>query len=326
MARAWSEADIQDLNGATAVVTGASSGIGLEVARGLASKNAHVVLAVRSLERGQVAAAAIRATSPRAWLEVTALDLADLASVHRFAEGLGLKLRALDLLINNAGVASPLLEHTADGFELDFGTNHLGHFVLTGLLLADLMASPKARVVTVTSMAHAKGQIDFDNLDGSQGYDAARAYAQSKLANVLFAYELQRRLSIAGADQVSLACHPGWAATNLTLGSGMNQPRLKDRLLHLLAKRFAPSPAEGARPILYAATSAEVRGGEFIGPSGRFGVGGNPTHLRSSEQSYNEDLARRLWEVSERLTSTTYSFVRPVPAPAVAMHVAGSKE
>lgn len=313
----WSEADIPELTGVTALVTGASSGIGLEVARGLASRGAHVVLAVRSLERGQAAASAILATSPRASLEVMALDLADLGSVHRFAKGVGSKLPALDRLINNAGVASPSLQRTADGFELVFGTNHLGHFALTGLLLPTILAAPKARVVTVTSVTHAKGQIDFDNLDGSKGYKPARAYAQSKLANALFAYELQRRLSAVGAEQISVAAHPGWAATNMTIGSGGDQQRMRDRLLRLLAKRFAPSAAQGARPILYAATSGDVRGGDFIGPSGRFGVGGNPARIRSSDRSYDEDLARRLWEVSERMTGVHYTFAGRVPAKAV---------
>jgi NAD(P)-dependent dehydrogenase (short-subunit alcohol dehydrogenase family) len=318
----WSEADIPELTGVTAVVTGASSGVGLEVARGLASRGAHVVLAVRSTQRGQVCASAILKTSRRASLEVMALDLADMASIHRFAEALGSKLEALDLLVNNAGVASASLRRTANGFELVFGTNHLGHFSLTGLLLPTVLVSPKARVVTVTSMAHAKGHIDFDNLDGSNGYEPARAYAQSKLANVLFAYELQRRLSAVGAEQISVAAHPGWAATNMTVGGGKDQQRMQDRLMRLMARRFAPSAAQGAQPILYAATSGDVRGGDFIGPSGRFGVGGDPARIRSSDRSYDEDLARGLWEVSERMTGVRYTFAGGVPAQAVA----GSKE
>lgn len=222
MAPAWSEAAIPDLTGETVVVTGASGGIGLEVARGLAGKGAHMVLGVRSTERGQSAASAILRVSSRASLEVTALDLADLASIHRFAETLEARFGATGLLVNNAGVASPSLRRTVDGFELDFGTNHLGHFAPTGLLLPMLFFSPKARVVTVTSMAHRRGRIEFGNLDGSKSYSPARAYAQSKLANVLFAYELQRRLSEAGTGQLSVACHPGWAATNMTSGRARN--------------------------------------------------------------------------------------------------------
>ena len=308
MASPWSEVDIPDLIGKTAVVTGASSGIGLEVARGLASKRAHVVLAVRSTERGEAAASAILATSPRASMEVLSLDLADLASVHRFAEALGSRIDAIDLLINNAGVAGSSLQRTADGFELVLGTNHLGHFALTGLLLPRILSAPKARVVTVSSLVHISGHIDFDNLDASKGYKRTRVYSQSKLANVLFAYELQRRLSAASFTQLSVACHPGWAATNMTVGSPDENQRVLDRLFRLMSSRFAPTAAQGARPTLFAATSPDVRGGDFIGPGGRFGVWGSPTRVRSSARSYDEDLARHLWQASESMTGVRYSF------------------
>jgi NAD(P)-dependent dehydrogenase (short-subunit alcohol dehydrogenase family) len=241
-------------------------------------------------------------------MEVIALDLADLTSVHRFADALRSRVKALDLLINNAGVASSSLQRTVDGFEADFGTNHLGHFALTGLLLPAILASPSRRVVTVTSLAHARGHIDFDNLDGSKGYSPSAAYSQSKLANVLFAYELQRRFSAAGAGQLSVACHPGWAATNMTVGSTEQNQRPQDRLLRALASRLAPSAAQGARPILFAATSPAVRGGDFIGPGGPFSVWGSPARVRSSDLTYNQDLARRLWEVSESLTGVHYAF------------------
>jgi NAD(P)-dependent dehydrogenase (short-subunit alcohol dehydrogenase family) len=306
-APAWYAESMPDLSEMTAVVTGASGGIGSEVARGLASKGAHVVLAVRSVERGEAAASAILATSPRASLEVMALDLADLASVRRFVEAAAARLDTRDLLVNNAGVASSSLQHTADGFELDFGTNHLGHFALTGLLLPTLIASRKARVITVTSLAHRKGRIDFDNLDGARGYSAGRAYAQSKLAGVVFAYELQRRLSDAGSAVLSVACHPGWASTNMTLGSPQEHARLRDRPLRLLARRLAPTAARGARPILHAATSPDVRGGDFIGPGGRFEVWGNPTRVRSSDPTCDEDVARTLWQVSEHMTGVRYA-------------------
>jgi NAD(P)-dependent dehydrogenase (short-subunit alcohol dehydrogenase family) len=292
----------------TAVVTGANSGIGLEVARGLASRGAHVVLAVRHIDRGQAAASAILASSPAARLEVMELDLADLASVHRFADALRSRLDGLDLLINNAGVASTLLQRTADGFELVFGTNHLGHFALTGLLLPAILASPSGRVVTVTSLAHTRGRIDFDNLDGSKGYSPSATYSQSKLANVLFAYDLQRRFSAAGASQLSVACHPGWAATNMTVGSTEQDQRPQERLLRALARRLAPSAAQGARPIVFAATSPNVRGGDFIGPGGPFSVWGRPGRVRSSDLTCNQDLARHLWEISESLTGVHYTF------------------
>jgi NAD(P)-dependent dehydrogenase (short-subunit alcohol dehydrogenase family) len=307
MAPAWSEAAIPDLTGVTAVVTGAGSGIGREVGRGLAGKGAHVVLAVRSVQRGQAAAAAIRRACSGVWVEVMLLDLADLASVHRFADAVESQFGGLGLLVNNAGVASPALRRTVDGFELDFGTNHLSHFALTGLLLPMMVSSPKARVITVTSMAHRRGRIEFGNLDGSKGYSPARAYAQSKLANVLFAYELQRRLSKAGAGQLSVACHPGWAATAMTLGPAGEHPRLRDRLLHLLARRLAPSAAHGAQPVLFAATAPGVRGGDFIGPGGRFGVWGAPERVRPGDRARDQDLARRLWQVSEQMTGVRYT-------------------
>lgn len=294
------------------MVTGANSGIGLEVTRGLASNGAHVLLAVRSIDRGEAAASAILATSPRASLEVMALDLANLASVHQFAGALRSRLNALDLLVNNAGVASAALQRTADGFELVFGTDHLGHFALTGLLLPTIIATPAARVITVSSLAHSRSRIEFDNLDASKGYGSASAYGQSKLANVLFAYELQRRFSHAGAAAISVACHPGWAVTNMTVGTPKGDQRSVDRLFHLLAKRFAPSATQGAAPILFASTSPDVRGGDYIGPGGPFGVWGSPARVRSSDLSHDQELAQHLWQVSESMTGVRYSFA---PAP-----------
>jgi NAD(P)-dependent dehydrogenase (short-subunit alcohol dehydrogenase family) len=298
--------DIPDLTEMTTVVTGANRGIGFEVARGLACNGAHLVMAVRNSERGDAAAAAIRATSPGGPLEVMALDLADLASVRRFAEALRSRWEALDLLINNAGVGSTSPRHTTDGFELVFGTNHLGHFALTGLLLPSLIGTPKARVVTVTSMAHARGHIDFENLDGSKGYANFRAYSQSKLSNLMFAYELQRRLSVAGAGLLSVAAHPGWAATEMNVRPLGERPRLRDQLLQMLTMRLAASPAQGARPILFAATSPVVPGGDYIGP--RSGLRGPPAQVRSSDRSHDPVLARRLWLLSEEMTGVHFSF------------------
>jgi NAD(P)-dependent dehydrogenase (short-subunit alcohol dehydrogenase family) len=303
------------LVGMTSVVTGASSGIGLETARGLAAKGTHVVLAVRSPERGRAAASAVLASNPDASLEVMELDLADLTSIRHFAEAFRSRFDDLHLLINNAGIASNSLQNTADGFELVFGTNHLGHFALTGLLLPLIIAARQARVVTVTSMAHGSGQIDFDNLDASRRFSPSAAYAESKLANVLFAYELQRRFSAARYDQLSVACHPGWAATNMTVGSDGQSPRPQGRVLRALARHFAPSAADGARPVLFAATSPEVGPGDFIGPSGRFGVGGRPARVRSSARSYDQDLARNLWNTSESLTGVRYELAVTEPAP-----------
>jgi NAD(P)-dependent dehydrogenase (short-subunit alcohol dehydrogenase family) len=269
----WSVTDIPDLTGMTAVVTGANRGIGLEITRGLAGKGVHVMLAVRRTGRGEAAAVAIRATSPAASLEVMPLDLADLASVHRFAAAVRSRWQALDLLINNAGVGSASLRRIADGFELVFGTNYLGHFALTGLLLP---APSAARVVTVASLAHARGHVDFGNLDASKGYAMSRAYAQSKLANLLFAYELHRRLSAAGAGLLSVAAHPGWAATEMEIRPPGQRRRPLEQVAHMLTMRLAATPAQGARPILYAATSPQVRDGDYIGPGARSGLRGPP--------------------------------------------------
>jgi NAD(P)-dependent dehydrogenase (short-subunit alcohol dehydrogenase family) len=297
-----------------AVVTGANSGIGREVARGLAAMGTEVVMAVRNVDRGRDAATDIEATCCGAVLDVMELDLADLVSVHRFADALRSSLSALDLLVNNAGISSTSLQRTVDGFELVLGTNHLGHFALTGLLMPLITALPEARVVTVTSLAHNSGRIDFGNLDGSQGYSPSRAYAQSKLANVLFAYELQRRLSDAGCAELSVACHPGWAATNMTVGQAAQKQSVGDRALRALAERFAPSAAQGARPILFAATSPDVGGGDFIGP-GLFSVWGNPERARSSHQSHDPALASQLWQDSESLTGVHYTFAAAAGSP-----------
>ena len=311
--KGWSVADIPDLTGMTAVVTGANRGIGLEVTRGLACKGAHVVLAVRRTGRGDEAAAAIRATSPGAWMEVMALDLADLASVHRFAAAVSSRWQALDLLVNNAGVGSASLRRTADGFELVFGTNHLGHFALTGLLLPALTGPPTARVVTVASLAHARGHIDFGNLDAAHGYAMGRAYAQSKLANLLFAYELHRRMSAAGAGVLSVAAHPGWAATEMEVRPPGEHRRPLEQVAHVLTMHLAATPAQGAQPILYAATSPAVRGGDYIGP--RSGLRGPPAPVRSSDRSHDPDLARRLWQVSEDMTGVHFNFPAAATRP-----------
>jgi NAD(P)-dependent dehydrogenase (short-subunit alcohol dehydrogenase family) len=311
--KGWSEAQIPDQTGRTAVVTGANSGIGFETARALAARGAHVVLAVRSTERGQAAVSAILAGNPSASLEVLLLDLASLASVHRFADAFERRIGTLALLVNNAGVSSPSFLRTADGFELLFGTNHLGHFALTGRLLPSILAAKEARVITVASLTHVGGQIDFENLDGSMGYAPTRAYAQSKLANMLFAYELQRRFMRANANAISVACHPGWALTGMTAGTHGPSPRLFDQLFRLLSRRFAPGPFAGARSTLYAATSPDLKGGDYVGPSGLFGAWGRPGRLRSSALSYDQDLALRLWQVSESVTGVRFGALGGFP-------------
>lgn len=315
MAQRWDSNNIADQQGRLVVITGANSGIGYEAAKALAGKGAQVLLAVRSLERGEAAAARIRAAHPQAQVSAERLDLTDLASVRAFAEGFLGRRTALPLLINNAGVMATPYRRTADGFELQFGTNHLGHFALTALLLPAILAAPQARVVTVSSGAHMVGQISFDNLDGAKGYQRWAAYAQSKLANLLFAYELQRRFAAAGADAVSMACHPGYADTELQkVGSRMDGFALGESLAGAMNALFGQSAVMGALPTLYAATAPEARGGSYIGPDGLGGMRGYPVSQRSNARSYDPALARRLWEVSEQLTGLRYPF--PVEAAA----------
>ena len=301
----WTVMDMPDQHGELAVITGANSGIGFEAARALAARGAHVVLAVRDPHKGHAAAEAIQREHPPARTEVLALDLADLVSVRHFAEGFRARYAALPLLINNAGVMATPYRRTAQGFELQFGTNHLGHFALTGLLLPLLLAAPGARVVTVSSGAHTRGRIDFGNLDGERGYRRWAAYSQSKLANLLFAYELQRRFEAAGAQAISVGCHPGWAATNLQPAAFRMQGSRLGVWLAELANHLAQSAAVGALPVLYAATAPEVRGGDYIGPTG-FGSRGWPGLVHSSARSHDPALAQRLWQVSQELTGVRY--------------------
>ena len=308
----WSVSDIPSQTGKTAIITGGNSGIGYEAARVLAAKGARVILAVRSADKGQRAAAALRQATPHAAVDVMTLDLADLGSVRRFAEAFLARGEALPLLLNNAGVMDLPYHTTPDGFEVHFATNHLGHFALTGHLLPAILAAPGARIVTVSSMMHLRGQIDFDNLNGKLGYDA---YGQSKLANVLFAYELQRRLAAAGADAISVACHPGYAATNLQhAGPRMAGSRLRGVMMSAANRLFAQSAAMGALPTLYAALAPDVHGCDYIGPTGMGGSRGYPGKVRSSQASYDPALARRLWQVSEDLTHVRYAFPAPEPA------------
>ncbi len=302
----WINHNIPDLTGKVAVVTGANSGLGLEATRVLARKRARVALAVRNLEKGGAAAQAIRRDVPAADLTVMRLDLADLAAVRSFASGFLSGYDRLDMLLNNAGVMALPYRKTADGFEMQFGTNHLGHFALTGLLLPLLLETPGARVVTVSSGAHQIGRIRFDDLNGERRYGKWGAYAQSKLANLLFAYELQRRLAATGSSAISVAAHPGYAATHLQLvGPQMEGSKLS---LHIMTaiNGLAQSAAMGALPEIYAATSPDVRGGDFIGPDGLLEQRGFPVKVRSNARSHDEAVAVRLWAISEQLTGVTY--------------------
>ena len=308
----WTADDIPALGGKTVVVTGGNSGIGFEAARQMARKGAHVILACRDTGRAADALQQIRTLHPSASVEAMQLDLASLESVHRFARDFAAKSVPLDVLCNNAGVMAIPRRTTAEGFEMQIGTNHLGHFALTGLLLEPLLAAPAARVVNVSSTAHKPGRIDFDDLQGEKSYRKWMAYAQSKLANLLFTYELQRRLEAAGARAVSVACHPGYSATNLqAVGPQMSGSRIAARLMDLGNRFFSQPAAMGALPTLYAATSPDARGGDYIGPDGFMENYGHPRKTRSTARSHDRAVATRLWEVSEQLTSVRY----PLPAP-----------
>ena len=297
---AWNERDVPDQAGRIAVVTGASSGIGRETARVLARQGAHVVLAVRDREKGEAARADITRSEPQAKVAVQHLDLASLKSVATFADEFGAAHRRLDLLINNAGVMAPPFGHTADGFEQQFGTNHLGHFALTGRLLALLRRTEGSRVVTVSSLAHRFRPLDFDNLNAEKGYSPWTAYGYSKLANLLFMRELQHRYHDGPGSLCSSAAHPGFTKTDLQRHTAMVRVMMK-------VPGMAQESLAGALPTLYAATAPDVAGGDYFGPGGLFEMAGPPGKAFLSSRVRNDETAQRLWEVSERLTGMTYA-------------------
>ncbi|TNF22369.1 MAG: SDR family NAD(P)-dependent oxidoreductase [Deltaproteobacteria bacterium] len=295
---AFDETQIGDQRGRVAVVTGANSGIGFETARALAEHGATVVMACRSVEKGEAALARVKERAPDADVTLMALDLASLASVAAFAEAVAARFERIDLLVNNAGVMMPKRRsETADGFELQLGTNHLGHFALTGALLPRVTKTPGARVVTVASLAHRMGRIDFDDLQRERRYKRMAAYGQSKLANLLFSQELGRRLAAAGADTVSAAAHPGYTATNL------QNTVTTFKLANPIAGQ---SPARGALPTLYAAVAPDVASGDYYGPCGPFELRGRPGRARIAPQARDEAVAQRLWSVSEELTGVRF--------------------
>ncbi len=295
---AWTMEQMPDMTGKGVIVTGANSGLGYETARMFAAKNATVIMACRTTAKGDDAAQQIRAEFPQARLTVMALDLANLASVREFADAFMAQHDRLDVLVNNAGVmALPERYETADGFEMQMGTNHLGHFALTGLLMGVLCNTPGARVVSVSSGAHRMGKIDFENLNSENSYGKWRAYGASKLANLLFIKELQRRLAAAGVDAQAMAAHPGYSATNLQRHSG---------LFSFLNSYVAQDMRMGALPTMYAATVDTLAGGSYVGPDGFMEMRGYPKVVRASKAANNADVARQLWAVSEQLTGVTY--------------------
>lgn len=305
--KGWTASDIPDQTGRTAVVTGANSGLGFVTARELARRGAQVVLACRDAGRGKDAEERIRAEAPGADVRVAHLDLADLASVRAFADGF--KGDRLDLLINNAGVMALPYRRTADGFEMQFGVNHLGHFALTGLLLPKLLAAGAgARVVTVSSFMHMLGTVDPADLSMQRGYRRWAAYARSKSANLLFTHELARRLRTTGAPLVAAAAHPGYASTNLqTAAAKMEGRRGTERFMEIGNRFFAQPPERGALPTLYAATAPDVRQDDYFGPPLQGLRPGAPTRAARAKWTLSDKAARQLWAASEQLTGVRYA-------------------
>lgn len=298
--------DVQKLAGKTVIITGANSGIGYEAALAIAHGGARVVMACRNLNKANEAAGRIRERVPAADLQVMTLDLSNLASVREFATACTTNLDEIDVLINNAGVMALPHTLTTDGFEMQFGTNHLGHFALTGLLLPKLVARPGTRVVVVSSTVHTFGRMRFKDLDRETGYSKWAAYCQSKLANLLFAYELDRRLSGAGASTITVSCHPGYAATNIqsVVGRRLERSSIWTFFMSLGNRTLAQSAQRGAWPTVYACTSEEVQGGDFIGPA--FHLWGKPVKTTTRAHAREPKAAAQLWEASVERTGVDY--------------------
>jgi NAD(P)-dependent dehydrogenase (short-subunit alcohol dehydrogenase family) len=294
----WTAQDIPDQSGRVAVVTGANGGLGLQVSLELARHGARVIMTARNAERGEAALAKVRGELPEADVELRSLDLASLDAIRTFAAEVD---EPVDVLVNNAGVMAGPRRATADGFELQFGTNHLGHFALTGLLLGRLLEAGEPRVVAVSSGAHRMGKMNFDDLNSEHGYNRWRAYGQSKLSNLLFMRELARRA--AETDLVSVAAHPGYAATHLqTTGTFVD-----DLFMKVTNAVIAQSDAMGALPLLYAATM-DLQSGAYIGPDGIGEQRGHPKLVGMTSRARDDDAARRLWDESERMTGVKYDF------------------
>ncbi|EMA47157.1 oxidoreductase [Halobiforma nitratireducens] len=314
MTASWTVSQMPDCTDKTVLITGANSGLGFEATKAFASNGATVIMACRSTERGRRAAIEIRDSiaDTGATLNVRQCDLASLESIDAFTTGVERDYDRIDILCNNAGVMAIPRQETEDGFEKQLGVNHLGHFALTGKLLDLLLENDSpSRIVTHSSGAHEMGEIDFDDLHRERSYGKWEAYGQSKLANLLFAYELQRRLEAANVtDTLSVACHPGYAATNLQYrGPEEAGSRLRLGLMKAINAIVGQSAAKGSLPLLYAATARDVQGGDYYGPDGVGNMRGGPEQQSSSEASYDRQAAAKLWERSEELTGTTFTFV-----------------
>ncbi|ONH23153.1 oxidoreductase [Pseudofrankia asymbiotica] len=305
--RRWNADDVPDLTGRTAVITGANSGIGFEAAKVLAARGATVVLACRNPAKARDAVDRIRAVAPEGDVSTLEMDLNSLASVRKATDALVAERPVIDLLINNAGVIMLPYGQTEDGFEQHFGINHLGHFAFTGLVLNAVLAADAGRIVTVGSNGHRMGKIDFDDLAFTRGYKPLRGYGRSKLANLLFSYELQRRLEKAGAPARSLAAHPGGANTDAGGFGGDSPARRKvKQVIDRVPNPIVHSAHKGSLPIMRAAVHPAAEGGQYYGPSGLLKMTGRPVLVTSNAASRDAEAAARLWEHSERLTGVTY--------------------
>lgn len=301
MSNNWTIDNIPDLKGKVIVVTGGNSGLGFESVKAFAEKGADVILASRSLEKGNLARTEIINEFPDSIIDVMQLDLGDLESVRNFADKFTKKYKKLDILLNNAGIMMTPYFKTKDGFEGQLGTNHLGHFALTGLLLGIILKTPGSRIVNVSSAAHKRGVMDFNNLqfENGKGYSPLKAYGRSKLSNLLFTYELQRRLESSNHSAIALAAHPGVATTNL---ARYLEGKFMYKMLYPVFKNLSQDQAMGALPQIRAAADPLLSGGEYYGPDGKREIKGYPVIVESNEASHKLNDAKTLWEVSEKLT------------------------
>ncbi len=310
----WTENNIPDQTGRIAIITGANSGLGYETTLALAKKNATIIMACRNLSKGKTALNGVLAQVPHATVTLMQLDLGSLDSVRAFAEKFRADYNQLDLLINNAGIMAIPRSETVDGFETQFGVNHLGHFALTGLLIDMIVQTPNSRIVNVSSSANYMGSINFDDLMGEKNYTRYGAYGQSKLANVLFSNELQRRFVAAGVSTIAVSSDPGLSNTNLQTNTSDQSGNILERLFYpIVMNTMAQSQAMGALTQLFAATASEANGCDYISPS-FMGMRGHPKKTKANQTAYDEATAKRLWQVSEELTGITYPELAPVTA------------